>query len=279
MAMKYAKAVRLSALIVTFVSLIGCATQQSSASQKGKVATAKSEKAESKVEQVKAVLQDSEQYIPVQAYDENGNKISYIAMTNPYIQQEGVIEKGSVARFITARRAFKSGDLALAKKTLLTLTSEDNSLAGPWVMLGHIDKLQNKYEDAEKSYVKAIEINPLNVNAHTSLAYMQRLQGKFRQAQNSYVDALRIWKDFPEAHLNLAILYDVYLNDSVNAQKHMEAYQFLTNSKNDKVALWAAEIQQRTGIQKSFIDTHTQSTVVKMNLKQKVEVATSKEVW
>ena len=65
---------------------------------------------------------------------------------------------------------------------------------------------------------------------------------------STYAEALSVWEDFPEAHLNLAVLYDIYLNDPLQAQQHMEAYQFLTEEKDAKTAEWLQEIQSRTGI-------------------------------
>jgi hypothetical protein len=72
--------------------------------------------------------------------------------------------------------------------------------------------------------------------------------GNFTQSKRIYADVLKIWKDFPEAHLNLGVLYDVYLNDNIKAQKHIEAYQFLTGGRNEEVAGWLLEIQGRTGV-------------------------------
>ena len=97
-------------------------------------------------------------------------------------------------------------------------------------------------------YQKALEINRSNMNAWLRLAHALRVQGEFLKAQNVYAHALAEWKDCPEAHLNLAVLYDVYLNLPLRAQKHMEAYMFLTGGEDKKVTNWLMEIQKRTGV-------------------------------
>ncbi len=259
--MKYAKTIRVSAMAITLAAMVGCAQQsvitQQQASAEGSELNEKS--SAKKLDDVAIV--DTNAFIPKQQYDQSGVKIHYSATENPYLLQEGVIKKGSVAIFITARRAYKSGDLELAKKTLNKLTKEDSSLAGPWVMLGNIAKQQNDLPVAAKCYSKAIAINPKNVNAYAGLALVQRLQGKFKHAQNTYAQALLEWKDFPEGHLNLAILYDIYLNQPLMAQKHMEAYQFLSRGVDNQVAQWQAEIQGRTGIQESFIDSRAKLAI------------------
>lgn len=192
------------------------------------------------------------QYIPVQEKDSEGSLLTYEASANPYLSQRSKVDKGSVLRFIEARRAYKSGRHNEARALLSSLTEVDQSLSGPWVMLGDIAVNGDDYQQAIAYYVKAIEINPVNINAYLRLAKVQRLQGHFLHAQNTYAKVLSIWPDFPEAHLNLAVLYDLYLNHPLRAQKHMEAYQFLTGSSNKEVAGWLTEIQQRTGIAPGF---------------------------
>ena len=120
--------------------------------------------------------------------------------------------------------------------------------------LGDIAEKNEDYDAAIKLYKKAISINKRNVNAYIALGLVQRKQGYFADAQKTYLDALHVWKDFPEAHLDLAILYDLYVNKPVEAQKHFEAYYFLTGSKDEKVRKWLVEVRRRTGIERSFID-------------------------
>ncbi len=191
---------------------------------------------------------DATRYIPRRIKDEeSGQLVPYIAMPNPYTQLRGRISSKSVTVFVSARRAFQNGESHRAKKLLEQLVVDDKSLAGPWVILGDIAKLDNMLEQSVSHYAKAIAINKFNVNAYIRLAKRQREQGQFLRAQNTYVKSLSVWKDFPESHLNLAILYDLYLNKSLLAQRHLEAYQFLTNGQDKKTTRWLSEIQQRTG--------------------------------
>lgn len=196
-------------------------------------------------------------YIPQQKADADGATLPYEARENPYLSQRNKVSKDSVLTFIEGRRAYKSGNFERARTLFSTLTEQDPKISGPWVMLGDIAVDDGAYPLAVRYYAKAIEISPLNVNAYLRLAKAQRLQGHFLHAQNTYATALSVWPDFPEAHLNLAVLYDVYLNHPLRAQKHMEAYQFLTASSNKEVSGWLLEIQQRTGIAPSFQEAPT----------------------
>lgn len=193
-------------------------------------------------------LTPTKAYLPVRQYDKEGLVIPFVAAPNPYDGMKSKIGKDSVVNFIEARKAYKSKNFDKAEAILNTIIAEDKTLAGPWVMLGDIAVQKGDANSALGHYQKAIKVNPLNVNAYLPLAKLQRQQGEFIKAQNTYAKALAVWKDFPEAHLNLAILYDIYLNDPLQAQQHMEAFQFLTDYKDKKVAQWLSEIQKRTGI-------------------------------
>lgn len=205
---------------------------------------------------VKTTGADSEQaaelmatlrFVPTLEVDKEGVTKLYEAAPNPYIKR-GRIDKDSVSEFITARRAFNKGDLNTATKTLMALTESDSSLSGPWVLLGDIAMESKNTDKAVAHYQKALEVNRDNMNAWLRLAHALRVQGEFMKAQNVYAHALEQWKDCPEAHLNLAVLYDIYLNLPLRAQKHMEAYMFLTGGDDKKVAKWLIEIQTRTGV-------------------------------
>lgn len=194
------------------------------------------------------VLVSTLHHIPKRTVDEKtGLLLPYQSAENPYLQKSGQIAAPLVVEFISARRAYQSNRYKEAKKILEGLTSKDNSLSGPWVMLGDIALKDKKPKQAIQSYQKAIAINKGNVNAYLPLAKVQRQQGDFIAAQNTYAQALSIWKDFPEAHLNLAILYDIYLNKQILSQRHLEAYLFLVDGRDKKQVNWLTKLQQRTG--------------------------------
>jgi tetratricopeptide (TPR) repeat protein len=148
----------------------------------------------------------------------------------------------------------EQGNAEGARAKFQRLTEQYPALSGPWVKLGDIAERADQTDKAIEMYWKAISVNKKNVNAYISLGLAQRRQGLFSDARNTYFAALNLWKDFPEAHLNLAILYDLYLDMPEEAQKHFEAYQFLTGETDEKVRKWLIEVKRRTGIERSFVD-------------------------
>ena len=192
--------------------------------------------------------------LPQQPYDPAGHKIPYVPQSNPYTTQAAAVPAEVRSKFLLANYLFREGKQKRAQEKFRALTEKYPSLAGPWVKLGDIAQINAKYDEAINNYKKAISVNKNNVNAYIALGLLQRKQGYFLDAQTTYLDALNVWKDFPEAHLNLAVLYDLYMNRTEDAQKHYEAYCFLTGNKDKKAHKWLAEVKQRTGILGSFID-------------------------
>jgi tetratricopeptide (TPR) repeat protein len=240
------------AILGAFLLLQGCGLSSSVVQSK---AQSSNNKASEKVKSPDPILVDTLKYLPSQSYDKQGNKIPYQTAENPYLTTKGQIPEAEVNLYVAALSANRRGHLELARKKLEKLTEMSSTLSGPWVKLGQVAKKEGKTKEAEHYFRKAIAVNSKNVNAYIDLALIQREQGKFIAAQNTYAKALKLWPDFPEAHLNLGVLYDLYLNQAENAQAHYEAYQFLTQSKNKTVASWLNEVQDRTGIHESFIDT------------------------
>ncbi|MDK9556552.1 tetratricopeptide repeat protein [Marinobacter sp. M216] len=196
----------------------------------------------------------SQRYLPKQAYDAQGKKVAYVPAPNPYTSASAPVPPEAVTRFRTANGLMADEQYRDARKAFEAITRDYPDLSGPWLKLGELAEIGERMERAEKSYRKALAVNPENVNAYLALAMFQRRSGDFEAARDTYVSALELWKDFPEAHLNLAILYDLYMNQPALAQPHFEAYDFLTNGDNPQVADWLIEIRRRTGIETSFID-------------------------
>jgi hypothetical protein len=196
----------------------------------------------------------SKALLPKQGYDSAGAKVPYIPQPNPYTSLAAPVPTAAKSMYAVASSLLQQGRLKEARTLFLKLTEKFPSLSGPWVRLGAIAEKEEKYDEAVAHYKEAVKVNKNNVNAYIALGLVQRKQGYFSDAHSTYLAALDVWRDFPEAHLNLAILYDLYANKPEEAQKHYEAYSFLSGGKDEKVHKWLAEVKQRTGIEGSFID-------------------------
>lgn len=207
---------------------------------------------------VEVKMLSTAEHIPELKLDKEGVTLPYIPSIDPYSLQKGQLKKQDIVTFIEASEAINLGNSSEAEILLSMLIDRQPKLSGPWVLRGDIAFAAEDLALAVTHYQKAIDLNLDNINAHLKLALTLRMQGKFLEAQNSYALALTRWPDFPEAHLNLAILYDIYLNHPIRAQRHYEAYQFLTGGHNTTVTVWLDEVQKRTGIAKKLSQAHYQ---------------------
>ncbi len=198
-------------------------------------------------------LLPTQQFLPKPELDSvSGKRLAYQAAPNPYLEKKQRLKPETIALFIKAKRSVKDSQLEQAKQYLKKLIAKDDSVSGPWVLLGDIAVQEKDLESAQNLYKKAIEVNRLNVSAYLLLSQVLRKRGDYLDAQNVYHEALSVWPDCPEAHLNLGVLYDLYLDHPINAEKHLSAHQLLTNYRNLDVEKWLDEIEERTGISRSF---------------------------
>ncbi|SFL83361.1 TPR repeat-containing protein [Marinobacter zhejiangensis] len=192
--------------------------------------------------------------LPQQSYSITGEKIPYQPAPNPYLSGQAPVPPQAVADFRAAQALLDAEQYRDARIAFRQMTRDYPDLSGPWVKLGEIADKRDYPDKAEEAYRNAVEVNPNNINAYLALALHLRQKGSFAAAQQAYIDVLTLWKDCPPAHLNLAVLYDLYLNRPELAQPHYEAYDFLTGGDNPEVNNWLVEVRRRTGIETSFID-------------------------
>lgn len=82
---------------------------------------------------------------------------------------------------------------------------------------------EGRFSEAEKEFLRAIEINPEFVEAHNNLGLAYWRQGKKTQAIERYKKSLDMKPDYAEAMNNLAIIYD-------NDGRYEEAVQLYVSS-------------------------------------------------
>lgn len=192
----------------------------------------------------KVDLVATEQYLPVQTFDEKNQLVPYVEKENPYLAQKAQVDKGSVLLFIEAKTAWRNNDANTARQKLNVIIKNDKKLSGPWMMLGDIALAEKNYPQAQKHYEQGLMVNPNNINGYTALAQAQRLQGKYHHAQNTLAKGLALWPDFPEAHYNLSILFDVYLNQTEKAKQHLNAYILLSGG-DEESQKWMQQLNKQ----------------------------------
>lgn len=147
--------------------------------------------------------------------------------------------------FDGALNAMTSGNDAEAEKILRALTVKYPHFPGFSANLGIVCLRGGQLQEAERAVSRAIRQNPRNPSYYNLLGIIQRTSGKFAEARKSYEAALRIDQSYSYAQLNIAILYDLYLNDMHKALQHYRHYQALTPAQDPQVNKWIVDLQQR----------------------------------
>lgn len=164
---------------------------------------------------------------------------------NPYQRNRSKVSNKAQQRFVAATVAMQEQNWPEAEQHLQWLIENYPRYSGPLVNLAAIYRQAGKAEQAETIYLKAIAVNPSNLDAYNELAILLREQGRFQEAETQYQQALSVWSDYPQTHLNLGILYDLYMGRFSDALHHYQRYQELQAEPDRRVAGWIADLQRR----------------------------------
>jgi len=118
-------------------------------------------------------------------------------------------------------------------------------LAGPYANLAIISLKNNEPEKALELVKVALTKNPNLAQALNLLAYLEQVSGEIKEAEKHYKEAIKNKNDYAIAHYNIALLYDVYLQDIKSAIPHYERYMKLINNKDKSTADWLEQINSQ----------------------------------
>jgi len=131
-----------------------------------------------------------------------------------------------------------------AEALLLKLTEQQPNLPGPWANLGLLNLLQKKPVEAENFVKRALKINPKMSQALNLMGLIATHNRDIKSAENYYLEAIAIKKDYSNAHYNLALLYDIYLQDIRKAAKHYRHYLRSINNKDEITLNWTEQLER-----------------------------------
>lgn len=165
--------------------------------------------------------------------------------TNPPPIETKTAPAAAKAAFQQAVADLEAGNLEAANRSLIALTREYPQLAGPWTNLGIVYMRSGRLQEARSALEEAVRLNPRMAAAHNQLGILHRQAGRFDAAERAYRAALAADPDYSYAHLNLGVLYDVYLRRPAQALEHYQRYEQLAKDKDEKVAIWIADLKRR----------------------------------
>lgn len=153
-----------------------------------------------------------------------------------------------VARYEQALALMAAGDDTAAAALLAKLSGEHPDLAGPLFNLARIRQRQGDEAGALELLAQASAVCSHCGPVWNQVGAIRRSQGQFAAAEAAYQEAIRLQPDYAPAHYNLAVLYEIFLQQP---QRALDGYQrYLALGPGDdavEVEKWAADLQRRTG--------------------------------
>jgi len=111
-----------------------------------------------------------------------GRKTATSAEEAEALRKEREKEKELGATYAAALEAIRAGDAAKAQELLQQVIAANPAIAEAHYNLGYSYMLQNKAEEAEAAFRKAIEVNPSKDDAYIGLATLLGAKGKGQEA-------------------------------------------------------------------------------------------------
>ena len=160
------------------------------------------------------------------------------------LTESGGVGLGERARFREALDSLAGDDLDAAIAALEASAEALPERATPRVNLAIALRRAERFEDAERALLQAIELHPRHVVAHNELGLVYRKLGRLEASRESYERAIALYSDFHPAHRNLGILCDLFLDDTRCALDHYRRYQEIV-PEDPQVAIWIADLELR----------------------------------
>lgn len=142
-------------------------------------------------------------------------------------------------------KVLKSGKIKDAEKKFQQFVAAYPKVAGGHLNLALIEYQNENYKESESHVDEAIELSPRNAIAYNLKGKLLRLRGEFKEARLAYSKALLADPEYAPGHLNIAILYDIYLQYLIDARTHYKKYMDLKGKESAKVKFWLQDLEYR----------------------------------
>lgn len=150
------------------------------------------------------------------------------------------------ARFQEALAQLDQQQPKKAENVLESLLRERTDVAELWLNLALSQYQQNNFAAADKTVTRILAAYPRTVQAHNLAGLLAVEHGEFKKAEQHYAEALKLSPQYVNALYNMALLQDIYLQNTVAAVDYYQAY--LKLEKDDEATkAWLENLAQSLG--------------------------------
>jgi tetratricopeptide (TPR) repeat protein len=151
--------------------------------------------------------------------------------------------------YTNALIALNNNELDKAQRLFTKMSKLQPDIAGSWANLALISVKKEQYKNAEKLIKTALQKNPKMVQALNLMASLEQRKGNIINAKELYQEALTYNPKYALAHYNIALIYDIYLQDIPKAINHYQLYLLNSKNKDVQTSQWLEGLQANIGNQ------------------------------
>ena len=163
--------------------------------------------------------------------------------SQPDVAQSKSVSTSDRDAYRQALTALNNNELDKAQDLFDQFTNRKPGLAGGYSNLALIYYKKAEFEHSMQQVNRAIELNPNQVQALNIRAQLYIRQGKIQEAKDDYLKAVELKPDYINAQYNLALLYDVYLQEIALAIKHYKIYLSLIKEPDTITKDWVTHLE------------------------------------
>lgn len=158
--------------------------------------------------------------------------------TKPKVNPKTVFNETDKQLFQKGIAALEAENLHEAEANFKQLIEIKPGFSGAYTNLAIVYQKRKEFSKALSLANQAIETNNNQPYAYNLRGQLRIEKGKIHDALNDFKKAVALKFEYPSAHYNLALVYDIYLQDIQKAIDHYETYQTLLDTPDKKVTEW-----------------------------------------
>lgn len=134
--------------------------------------------------------------------------------------------------------ALNNNELDKAEQLFITMSERQPNIAGSWANLALISIKKADLTQAEFYAKTALAKNANMPQALNLSGYLAQKKGEINKAKSYYLSAISHKSDYALAHYNVALLFDIYLQDIAKAIEHYQFYLAYSKTKDENTENW-----------------------------------------
>ncbi|MFK5892001.1 MAG: tetratricopeptide repeat protein [Pseudomonadota bacterium] len=153
------------------------------------------------------------------------------------------VSKADREKYRDGITALYNNDLAKAQRIFNEFIRNKPQLAGAYTNLALIHFKKKEHDKSLKLVNKALKLNKKQAQALNLRAQLYVIDGKIHKAKDDYLLAIKNKPEYTNAQYNIALLYDIYLQEIELAIKHYKIYMSLLKKPDEATKEWTAHLE------------------------------------